>query len=109
MMKKANQDKSKDNNDFDPNNSETKDLARKAFAAFIQNQLKESNSARKNTEALVNTVQEFLNSFIILGYTMDGQPVNFIFAHNQQEADSLATLLNKFFIKNVRNEPGDLE
>ena len=40
---------------------------------------------------------------------MDGQPVNFIFAHNEQEADSLATLLNKFFIKNVRSEPGDSE
>jgi hypothetical protein len=108
-MKKANQNQSKDNNDFDPKDSETKDLARKAFAAFIQNQIKESSSARKNTDALVNTVQEFLNSFIILGYTMDGQPVNFIFAHNQQEADSLATLLNKFFMKNVKGEPGDAE
>jgi len=46
----------------------------------------------------VNTIQEFLNSFIVLGYNFNGEPVHFISAHNQQEADSLATLVNKLFI-----------
>jgi mevalonate pyrophosphate decarboxylase len=80
-----------------PIDEDIKDVLRSALASFLKDQIDERNNSRKNTEALIHVVQEFLNSFIILGYTMDGIPVQFICAHNQQQADSLATLVNKFF------------
>jgi mevalonate pyrophosphate decarboxylase len=93
-------DTSKNNNKpSSPKNldKDTKELLRGALAAFLKEQATEKNESRQNTEALIGVVEEFLNSFIILGYTFDGTPVQYICAHNQQQADSLATLVNKFF------------
>jgi hypothetical protein len=85
--------------DFDPKkHEEIKELTNKAIHNFLNGKLKEKAEKRTDLEALNNTVEEFLNCFIILGYTEQGEPVNIISAHNQQEADSLATLVNKFFM-----------
>lgn len=99
-MKKPYKNQNKgDINKFDPSKfAQENELTNSSIIQHLQEKLKEKNSKKKDIEALVNTVQEFLNSFIILGYNFDGEPVNFISAHNQQEADSLATLVNKFFI-----------
>jgi hypothetical protein len=77
-------------------NKDVNELAKRALNTFLQHQIKEKAHNRQNIAALTETVQEFLNSFIILGYTMEGEPIQTIFAHNQQEADSLGTLINKF-------------
>jgi hypothetical protein len=54
-------------------------------------------------EALVSTCQEFLKSFIILGYDFGGNPVQpIVFAHNQQEADALGNYLSKFINTIIR-------
>lgn len=90
-----------------PNDEETKLVLRGALAALLKDQIDEKNASRKNIEALINVVEEFLNSFIILGYTMDGTPVQYICAHNQQQADSLATLVNKFFQNVVMRDNPD--
>jgi hypothetical protein len=55
-------------------------------------------------EAMVSTCQEFMKSFIILGYNFNGEPVQpIVFAHNQQEADALGAYLSKF-IQNMNRE-----
>jgi hypothetical protein len=77
---------------------EIDEVVSQAFVSFLKNQAKERTTARKNLDSLTATVLEFLNSFILIGYDAEGTPVKIISAHNQQEADSLATLLNKFFI-----------
>jgi len=98
-MKKDSKSNDKSLENFDPaKHEEIKDLTNKAIFNFLQGKLKERNAKRKDIEALTNTVQEFLSCFILLGYNEEGEPVNIISAHNQQEADSLATLVNKFFI-----------
>jgi len=98
-MKKNQKNSQSDLNDFDPSkHEEVKELTNKAIYNFLSGKLKEKVEKRKDLEALTNTIQEFLNCFIILGYTENGEPINIISAHNQQEADSLATLVNKFFI-----------
>jgi hypothetical protein len=107
MMK--NKDKSsgdsKDKN-FDPNaNKEVKELTHKALISFLRDQLKNKNESKKDMDVLTSQVLEFLNSFIILGYNFDGEPVSIISAHNQQEADSLGTLINKFIFN--QNSSGD--
>ena len=77
--------------------ADTQELLRSALASYMKEQINEKKTSQANVEALLGVVQEFLNSFIILGYTFDGTPVQYICAHNQQQADSLATLLNRMF------------
>jgi hypothetical protein len=98
MKKPSNKQKS-NSDSFDPaKHEEVREFTNKTIQTFLHKKLQEKSDRRKDIEALNHTVQEFLNSFIILGYTEEGEPVNIISAHNQQEADSLATLVNKFFI-----------
>ena len=86
---------------------EAKEVLRSALASFLREKVDEKESSRKNIEALIGVVEEFLNSFIILGYTFEGMPVQYICAHNQQQADSLATLINKFFQHTILRDNDD--
>jgi hypothetical protein len=77
--------------------AEAKEAIRKAMISSFEEKLKNVNGIKKDLRALSSVVEEYLSSFIILGYTLEGDPVHCISAHNQQEADSLVTLINKFF------------
>jgi hypothetical protein len=86
-------------------NSEDKELLRKAMISSLQDNLaSRENGIKKDLKNLSTQVEEYLTSFIILGYTFDGEPIQCISAHNQQEADSLVTLINKFFHSHIENE-----
>lgn len=103
---------SKDNGDhktpFNPNaNKEVKELTHKALVSFLKEQISERSSNKTDLDALNSQIQEFLNSFILIGYNFKGEPVSMISAHNQQEADSLGTLLNKFIFNNAKDTFGD--
>lgn len=85
--------------------SDDKEVLRKAMISSLQeNIVNRENGIKKDLQNLSSQVEEYLTSFIILGYTFDGEPVQCISAHNQQEADSLVTLINKFFHNHVDNE-----
>jgi len=102
LPKNSNGDKS-----FNPNeNKEVKELTHKALVAFLRDQVAERNSNKKDLDALNAQILEFLNSFILIGYNFQGEPISMISAHNQQEADSLGALLNKF-IFNSSKDSGD--
>ena len=73
-------------------------LLKAALNNYLSSQAHSFSSKTKDLEALKATIEEFLNSYIILGYLPTGEPVNIISAHNQQEADSLSALLNKFLL-----------
>lgn len=105
MKKNVNKKHDEENSkSFDPSKfAEQKELTNSAIQSFLVEKLKEKVNRKKDLDALVHTIQEFLNCFIVLGYNFEGEPVNFISAHNQQEADSLATLVNKLFIHNNLN------
>jgi hypothetical protein len=63
----------------------------------------ERQSKLNELEAMYSTCQEFMNSFIILGYDLNGQPIApLIHAHNQQEADALGSYLSKFINHNIK-------
>jgi len=86
-------------------NSEDKEMLRKAMISSLQENIANRESGiKKDLKNLSTQVEEYLTSFIILGYTFDGEPVQCISAHNQQEADSLVTLINKFFHSHIENE-----
>lgn len=89
---------------FDPNaNKEVKDLTHRALVSFLREQLADQANHKKDLDVLTAQILEFLNSFILIGYNFDGKPVTMISAHNQQEADSLGALLNKFVFHSNNN------
>lgn len=101
MKRDSNKHNSKNESasNFDPSKFKNEAaLTNKAIEDFLVKKLNDKLDKRRDIDALVNTIQEFLTCFIVLGYNFNGEPVNFISAHNQQEADSLATLVNKLFI-----------
>lgn len=108
MMKNKNSSKGDSQNKaFNPNeNKEVKELTHKALLSFLRDQISEKNSNKKDLDALNAQILEFLNSFILIGYNFNGEPITMISAHNQQEADSLGALLNKF-IFNSTKDSGD--
>jgi hypothetical protein len=87
--------------------ADTKEVIRKAMISSLEEKLANTNDIKKDLNALSNVVEEFLTSFIILGYTFEGDPVHCISAHNQQEADSLVTLINKFFNNHLNDESSE--
>jgi hypothetical protein len=102
MMKDKNNHKKQpdqdSNNSFTPNKDVlAKEVIQSALSSFLHEKLQEKTITKQNLESLIGIIEEFLNCFIVLGYTFDGTPIQYICAHTQQEADSLATLLNKFF------------
>lgn len=61
------------------------------------------NTQVDEINAMVATCQEFMSSFIILGYDMNHQPIQpVVYANNQQEADSLGAYLSKLIHHNVK-------
>jgi hypothetical protein len=55
---------------------------------------------RSNTEvdALIHTMEEFLRSFIIIGYNMKNEPLVITNAKTQLDADALYTSLARLFL-----------
>ena len=104
IHKKNGDSASKPEDTFSPNSQNINELTNSAIVKYLQNKINVRNEKRKDIELLKSTIDEFLNSFIILGYTFDGEPVNIMSAHSQQEADSLATLVNKVFIQNNQRD-----
>mgnify|MGYP003670647132 CR=1 FL=1 len=57
-----------------------------------------SKKRRVSTEAVGGQLQEHLSSFILIGYTLDGLPVNITYATSPQEYDSLSTGLQRYIV-----------
>jgi len=56
-------------------------------------------------DAMVTTCQEFMKSFVILGYGLDGDQIPpIIVCNNQQEADAIGNYLQKFLHHLARND-----
>jgi hypothetical protein len=47
-------------------------------------------------ENLTTLVQEFLSCFVLLGYDFKGDPITLVSVENQQQADSIGTLIHRF-------------
>lgn len=107
MMKDKKSSKNSSDKNFNPNeNKEVKELTHRALVSFLKDQLKDKVNSKKDLDALTSQILEFLNCFILLGYNFEGEPISMISAHNQQEADSLGALLNKF-LHNSRESSGE--
>lgn len=97
--KKNNQKQSKEENSsqLDPNIVK---VIKEALMIRLANDSRQTQV--EEIDAMVATCQEFMSSFIILGYDINHQPIQpIVFAHNQQEADSLGAYLSKFLQHNT--------
>lgn len=88
------------------NNTELGSQIASVIKEAVETKFKESLQRRKTQDeldAMVVTCEEFMKSFIILGYDFEGKAVDpIVVAHNQQEADSLGNYLNKFIANSAR-------
>jgi len=79
-------------------------LLKEVLIKGLQTQESRVRQTQNQLDAMVSTCQEFLKSFIILGYSFDGEPVHpIVHATCQQDADSLGAYLSKFVQFNIVN------
>ena len=76
-------------------------LVQAALASHLMEYAEKKKSNKKTLNDISNLIQEHLNTFIILGYNYEGDPISSVVANTQQEADSLCTLINKFLLQNT--------
>ena len=85
---------------FKPVNAEslTSEQIRKLLKEVMMETAYETK-LRSNTEvdALVHTMEEFLRSFIVIGYNMKNEPLVITNAKSQLDADALYTSLARLF------------
>lgn len=55
----------------------------------------------KNVKAMCTHVEEYLSNFILIGYTVNGEPVQVTCARSQKDVDSLSTGLQKYIVSSV--------
>jgi hypothetical protein len=71
-------------------------LIEEALKIDIQTK-REYKNHKELSESLSPIISEFLDSFIVLGYDFDGQPLSFQVSPNTQQKDALDTLVLKYF------------
>lgn len=81
-----------------------KSLLKEALKGYAEDKYR---STSDDLGAMMGTLEEFLKTFVLIGYTLDGEPFSVINANSQQEADSLSTAVTRFFY--TRCQGGGIE
>ena len=71
-----------------------------SLALYLQNFCRETEDA---TNAVNSTLEEFYQTFMVIGYGFDGEPTIIVNAKTQIDADALSTAFSKFFLSNIQN------
>jgi SpoVK/Ycf46/Vps4 family AAA+-type ATPase len=84
--------KSLSNDDY--TSAQIKKLLKEALMDNLSETRKQSNM---EIDAMVSTMEEFLRSFILIGYNIKNEPVTITHAKSQLDADALYTALARLF------------
>lgn len=85
------------------------DLVRAALETQLMEYANKRTEQKRNLEELTCIIEEFMDSFIVLGYSYEGDPLTLVSASTQQQADSLSTLLQKFIVQSGQGKgPGSI-
>ena len=77
-----------------------------ALLDYVSNHTEKKNKRLKNIKALEQLLTQYMNSFILIGYTQDTQEMlSIVNAKSEQTADSLSAALNKFIINGGGKKP----
>lgn len=98
IRKKPNRKAKKDDQGYE--------IIRAALESHLVEYAKRKQDQKRNVDQLSTMIEEYLSSFVLLGYNYDGDPVTIVSASTQQHSDSLSTLIQKFIINsNPGNTP----
>jgi hypothetical protein len=61
---------------------------------------------RKTVDDLTQVLEEYLSTFLILGYNFKGEPVQIVSVDTQQNADALGTAIHRFLMQTSRSSLG---
>ena len=81
------------------------ELIRAALESHLIDHARKRQDQKRNVEQLSSIIEEYLSSFVLLGYNYDGEPITLVSASTQQQSDSLSTLLQKFIINSHGGPP----
>lgn len=76
-----------------------KEKIQKAIQSNLDEYAKKRSLSQKQISTINSFVEEHLGCFILLGYTVDGDPVSIVNAPTPKDSDSLGTLIQKFLLK----------
>jgi len=84
--------------------ADSKGITSQQLQQLLKEALAESIDIRNrktadNINAINGTLEEFLQTFLILGYDLDGNPVTLINTKTPQDADALSTAVTRFFMQ----------
>lgn len=78
----------------------TQEQAQALINDVLQSHLKDSQKKKRaEIDCLSATVEEFLKTFVIIGYDLNSNPVLLMNAKNQLDADALTTALTRVFLE----------
>lgn len=76
-----------------------KEKIQKAIQSNLDEYAKKKHLSQKQISTINSFIEEHLGCFILLGYTVSGDPVSIINASTPKDSDSLGTLVQKFLSK----------
>lgn len=80
------------------NSDELRNILKDALLSSSRDKLK--TNSQLEIEAMVATMEEFLRTFIVIGYDFSEEPVFIINAKSQLDADALSSALTRIFLNN---------
>lgn len=75
-------------------------LLKEALSGYAQERTRRTAN---EANAIAATLEEFLNSFVLLGYDLNGNPITMVSTKTQQDADALSTAVTRFFMQHGQN------
>jgi hypothetical protein len=83
---------------FDENTLTSDQIRRLLKEVMVESAYEAKMKDHLEIEAMASTIEEFLRSFIVIGYDMKNEPVVITSAKSQLDADALYTALARVFI-----------
>ena len=61
---------------------------------------------KQHAQDMNDFMSEFLSAYILIGYTVEGHPVQVTMAGSPQEYDALSTALQRYIVEGTYKGPG---
>lgn len=85
-------------NQYDSESITAEQIRRLLKEVMVESSYEEKERTNNEIDAIASTVEEFLRSFIIIGYNMKNEPLVITSAKSQLDADALYTSLARLFL-----------
>lgn len=83
---------------IDPKSITSDQIKKLLKETLIENLMENKKRSNLEIDAMVATMEEFLRSFILIGYSLKNEPIVVTHAKTQLDADALHTSLYRLFM-----------